>query len=62
MFISSQPMTAAVRERGRRFVELAERAHEAGQQAHAEYFIDLAYEVMSVRYTDARLEDMPADA
>jgi hypothetical protein len=62
MFISSKPLTAAVRERGRRFVEMAERAHQAGQQSHAEYFIDLAYEVMSLRYTDALLADMLADA
>ncbi|MBV9653936.1 MAG: hypothetical protein JOZ42_05180 [Acetobacteraceae bacterium] len=61
MFISRKPLPAAVRERGRRFVELAERAHQAGQQAHAEYFIDLAYEVMSVRYTDAQLEEMAAE-
>ena len=46
MFISRKPMPAAVRARGRRFVQLAERAHQAGQQAQAEYFIDLAYEVM----------------
>ncbi len=62
MFISSQPMPAAVRERGRRFVELAERAHQNGQQTHAEYFIELAYEVMSLRYTDALPAEMPADA
>lgn len=55
MFISSEPAEAIGRARGRIFVDMAEKAMNKGQRDAAEYFIDLAYEALSVRYADAVL-------
>lgn len=57
MFVSGEPKSVVARARGRVFVDLAEKAMQTGDKSKAEYFIDLAYEAMDVRYADVDATD-----